>query len=137
MELVPPAAGYARPPPSVASAEGRGLHELHVRKLNLKLQPQMPWSTCTCKLLCYLVKVYLILFFLAGELSRQRGFHPAVLPVWYCFERQNVSRTPRFWHVHNINFGVYTLHIQILSQCFYHDLSPGGFFCLQAGQLIA
>ena len=76
LESVSPAGGCARPPPSVAPAEGRGLHELHVRKFNLKLQPHMTWITCTCRLKCYLVKVYLILLFLAGEVSSQESFPP-------------------------------------------------------------
>ena len=28
---------------------------------------------------------------------------------------------PRFWHVHSINVGVYTIKHTRLSQCFYHD----------------
>ena len=133
MESVPPAAGCARPPPSVASAEGRGLRKLHVSQFNLKLQPHMPWITCTCRLKCYLVKVYLILLFLAGEVSSQERFPPrgtsglVLLRAPKCLTHSSilVPTHYKFWCVHMIHTNTQPV---LLSR----SEPPGGHLGLQA-----
>ena len=126
MESVPPAAGCARPPPSVASAEGRGLRKLHVSQCNLKLQPHMPWITCTCRLKCYLVKVYLILLFLAGEVSSQESFPPREFGPCYRPMLFKAHVMPRLLVCIHAKVNIYFVTLQTRRQCFYYSLSPLG-----------
>ena len=132
MESVPPAAGCARPPPSVASAEGRGLRKLHVSQFNLKLQPHMHWLTCTCRLKCYLVKVYLILLFLAGEVSSQESIPPREFGPCYRPMLFKAHVMPRLLVCIHAKVNIYFVTLQTRRQCFYHSLSPTGHLGLQA-----
>ena len=132
MESVPPAAGCARPPPSVASAEGRGLRKLHVSQFNLKLQPHMPWITCTCGLKCYLVKVYLILLFLAGEVSSQESFPPREFGPCYRPMLFKAHVMPRLLVCIHAKVNIYFVTLQTRRKCFYYSLSPTGHLGLQA-----